>query len=707
MRVLRIPLVILSIVLLFTTAIGLHYATARTGESKLCLYYMVVHRGQNGNYYPFETYLPILADPYTGKHWTDRRASSLNYRIPDYEFSPDGQRAFWFEGVPTNGNSVEFTYALKIGQKVNGFVQERGTVVLDYMVGKGALWSPDGNRVIAVHIDSKSHRMLTLFNADGSNIRQRMAYIDQPTAPSELISWSPDGRYFVTSTVVKEIDRVVTEKVLIVWNADTLQAVSTTPRVIDQMVYWSPDSNAIAYLSDNGTSQGNALNILRLETGEQHHFDAPGTYVYGRVRWSPDSQWVLVNYQARVPFNRDSPYRRTDYDLHSVHGYSRWWAFHRVGDAEFHRDMWAWTPDSIIYNYSDRLNLPLRYDITRGIDQWLDMKLNRTDYVYSLPDPGTSELTFFYLQSDLYLQSNLERQHTLYRYQLDGSERVALLTELPESTSVHSVTNGHHLILSTLPDRATKYGPLYLLSATQTSPLSIDTLSDEPLTNLRSGGWSTDGELYYFTAEKGDSGGRALFALEAAALKVRKLTPFYDQVAVYGSLTPAGTPIVHLHWTHGDKSGITLFTEHATGIASMQFDQDTFKGAIDEWRPRFITVTAHDSTASSITMIMSLSTAPASGVLPFYLIHSEAGKTYATDITGYDSFTVLNPVDRAWNPEFGLLVFTASRQLSQTASESRVRIIDRYGQIVYDGSVLTSPDDFVNPNEAKWIPCRQ
>ncbi len=279
--------------------------------------------------------LPIKSD-----HYLNPLDNSPDGRYTVYlekRYSPDFNRvAIW------DGTRRIFT------QKISS----------DY--GAGVSWSKDSQRLALFWFSTQRQNMLTIMDADGTHRQDIVLHSDRV----QSYGWSADGQYIAISVQYRFYSQVyffsTHDLRLPVYTIN----VGRIPPWFIKSSYWSPHDHL--FLLSPGNWPLNQVYIVSPEKGVVQQFDTIYRSAYS-VLWSPDNQFVLVEYAYEG---------RTQFDLFSVEGDMRPHifssAFKEITKSQLANPRPVWLSDGHVLSYlsiqSDRDwdTTWLTYDVDTG-----------------------------------------------------------------------------------------------------------------------------------------------------------------------------------------------------------------------------------------------------------------------------------------------------------------------------------------------------
>lgn len=241
--------------------------------------------------------------------------------------------------ISREGYSIQDKALFQFGDtRVVWSYQGNYKVILTGSIIDGA-WSPD-ERLFAIALSTIEGSFLVVTNEMG-DIIQKTLVPDRWVNSSDLISWSPDGK-FISGTVRKSDSNQSSEILstfIISADAKTSQIIPNTKNIgnIFQTSQWNSQGHLLALLTEKDGKQYPQL--VDATKGIVQTFDPVKVTMPGfRIQWSPDGQWFL--------FGRFGE----GFNIYGIDGAS----FTVEGTIE----NTLWLPDSsgILYGLSEKIN---------------------------------------------------------------------------------------------------------------------------------------------------------------------------------------------------------------------------------------------------------------------------------------------------------------------------------------------------------------
>lgn len=247
-----------------------------------------------------------LLDTHTGARFGIANPTTVHGVASDTEISPDGKSILFLEPTYTdeNGNLLAFNL------KVRPLLGTGKITIQRHLPGNASLqyrWSPDSRSIAYTWLDfdmTRSHLALTRLPNETLEV----------TLPEfqdiQLMGFSPDGRYLVTSNqggsprtvIIWGVDwatHQLTERIRYTYRIDfnlMYQAAYVGQTMTAENVWWSPNSKWLALIT---ISQRDNQLVL-LDPAAKVTKINPLTWIPYRVvmRWSPDDQYLAL---ATIP----------------------------------------------------------------------------------------------------------------------------------------------------------------------------------------------------------------------------------------------------------------------------------------------------------------------------------------------------------------------------------------------------------------------
>jgi eukaryotic-like serine/threonine-protein kinase len=208
------------------------------------------------------------------------------------DFSPDGnQIAFVWDG--DKHDNVDIYVKSLTGERPLRITSDPGIDVLP-------AWSPDGQRIAFVRIVEGRFTIYTVPSL-GNGAERKLLTL---SAPTQKISWSPDGKFLALSD--KGPGQEVAAIYLFSPDTGEKQRLSSPPANIsgDSCPTFSPDGQSLAFI--RGTSDNTAdLYVMRAAGGEAKQLTADSRLrrfydqgVIGGLAWTEDSKAIVYSSEA-------------------------------------------------------------------------------------------------------------------------------------------------------------------------------------------------------------------------------------------------------------------------------------------------------------------------------------------------------------------------------------------------------------------------
>lgn len=689
MRLLRIPLLILSILVLSTTTLGLRYVTARPAASGdyTCVQYPMVD-ALNNPYF-------IALDSSTGD--TYRKRTKPFVRTVPYitnqrsSTSPDGKWMIYTRNEPTSrrdGMTTLWIIPLRFGLPI-----AREAVVFTASGSSGnSRWSSDSRTLVTdIVIEGQAPYFLRVavsrLDDNGmwtTRILNSQQYIQEGSTPAPLHNSSWDGKVLITSSYV---DTGILHKR---WDTATLRALDSVESPDYSFASLSPNRNVIAtvWRHSNADGQG-SFAFVDFDTQEVQTTTLIDFTVVRALVWDKQSRWVALVVDGEKKredvlhvFGVDGTIR-LNVERHELNS----------SEEETTRRLLEWTlgENRLIYDTGGMYDRrPIIYDPVADEMQSVGETLSFYDW-FLLDDADQSH---FYVESNK--STDLEVLRDYAKVSVDTGESVPLLTNV---RSIDRIVNRR--FVAGLTDFVEKIGtrPSYRTVAVSDVITGTSTrfthYNGVPFRSITS--WINDqNSRYYFVVaslESGSAGdnGSALYRIDPVAQTVSQLTPPSQNTQLFNYLYRNLSAVII---TENERQRAILFDN--AGVVLGNFDLGVEFDLGDLRR----TLILPDPTDVGIPYMAVIRYKDdfSSESMP-YIIHSD-GQKYPVVPPGAN-YSVLT---MQWLPEDDLLVTQfVKRSVGGVLPYAHTVVTDRYGAVKYS-TVLDWPIGI--SSEGQWSACR-
>jgi len=199
----------------------------------------------------------------------------------DMGWSPDGSKLATVSGFESNTGEVvvrrPFSAEELFSFRTNSVPQR-----LD--------WSPDGTKIATY--SRGNERRLDIWSAEPPKQYREMVAVP---AGNHSVSWSPDGRYFVTANTNKRGTAGV--YAFTVWSADGQEKFTRSLESFPLEIRWSPDGDAI--LIAFASNKASYFTVHNAQNGDEILSTEPCSRSFDSVCWSPDGKLFAAVHQHR------------------------------------------------------------------------------------------------------------------------------------------------------------------------------------------------------------------------------------------------------------------------------------------------------------------------------------------------------------------------------------------------------------------------
>lgn len=201
----------------------------------------------------------------------------------EVDISPDGKKAAFVMGDPTNGWNI---YSINIGgveiQQLTKGLNNNGQPD----------WSPDGKRIVFTTGGMIGGGGISIISADGSNEKNLFPSSFETDDPDWFgtPTWSPDGKRIAFSAISKDKREIFT----IGSDGTGLARVAKNETLFDNFApAWSIDGNYLSYITENERGT-NDIQILSLKNGDVTQLSI-GIKGINHISWSPDGEYIIFS----------------------------------------------------------------------------------------------------------------------------------------------------------------------------------------------------------------------------------------------------------------------------------------------------------------------------------------------------------------------------------------------------------------------------
>jgi Tol biopolymer transport system component len=211
-------------------------------------------------------------------------------------WSPDGQRLVYERINPPSLNASSGLPSLWWLEVKTG---ETGPIFQDSQwPGFNPRWSPDGQWLSYIYPGSGKMELYNLTEGRRTSI---------PTQTGMPVVWSPQGDALLVTNVWNIGQRSLVHLFRFDLVSETLTDLSKVSQlgerpVMDSAVAWSPDGEWLAVvrrsLTEGGATSGSRLWLMRPDGREGRSLTEESDVVYGIPVWSPDSNYLLFHHYS-------------------------------------------------------------------------------------------------------------------------------------------------------------------------------------------------------------------------------------------------------------------------------------------------------------------------------------------------------------------------------------------------------------------------